>query len=1793
MERSVVIQVDDDDDDYDQRPLRDCGMYHDLCHSTGGQTSRTHNSQTEFERAKLNLKYVADRAELDTQEIELLRRDLEVKRRLQAAKIDFAMKEFELRNKGASAKSSKSLSVDSCSRREFDKYSDSCELKPQVPTYKEKVESWMKTQPGPDCEPNAQCRTQYPNVLGPGGNAMPVAFAYGPGLPEFKIDTFSGKPADWPEWYLSFKNLIHENPVLTDGQKLGYLRTYLGPEPRSKVFGLLLDASHYGQAMTELKNRYGNPALVIDDFIRRIRKWPNVRKVSDLPEYYTKVSQLYQMFKTMGYEADLKGKGLLSDLTDKIPDNMQEAWGRYVVTKGKGNPTVELFYNWLKEREEALRFTSLSAPQNEPKTDPKSKPNVKTLATDARVKQHCVFCEGDNHWVDGCAKFLAKSPPDRLAWYKTTGRCFLCSKTTHRSSGCFLKVRCSNCGKSHATMLHDAFQRPKSAPEQSTAVSSKDSKDPKFGVGVMNRVSSKVFLQTLPVKIHTPSGRIVETCAILDSGSQATLIQESFARDIGLNGPVSKLHVSGINDNGSQHRSKRLTFWVSNPVDRNQPLLKVNEAWTFDRPFNFPSRDASGEFTWPHVTDLNLRSVDSSEIMLLIGANVAHAHRQLEVREGPENLPIVVKTPLGWTAMGVDCSDHDSITDSLHLSINHAQIQSCDLEKKVERFWETENYGCKSESDKPYSLEDKRAEQILESTLRVTESGHFEVGMLWAESPPKLVNNRKLAEHQFNQTRKRLRKDLNKCGRYKNTVNGYITSGFARKMTPHEASQVTSQTYYLPHHAVINPKKPEKLRVVYNAASVYANSCLNDHLLTGPDLINNLIGVLMRFRCGSIAISADIMSMFHMVFVPKLFDADSLRFFWTEHPESDAPADVYQMLVHIFGAKSSPCCANYCLKRCALDNRGGDFSEEAITTVLRNFYVDDMCKAVDSVPHAIRLALELIKLTGTRGFKLTKWSSNNQDVLNAIENLDPDLDISTSVNLEMVEKSHNCRTLGMNCDMKRDVFFFESVSVENARTKREILSIASSIFDPLGLLSPFVLKAKLFLQSLWEKRLGWDDILTDEDLRLWLKWCSELQELSNICIPRCYWPLNFEHRTYVLHTFCDASEAAFAACVYLVVTSQNGDSHVSLVLSKTRVAPVKKRCLTLPRLELQAAVLGVRLHRTVIAELDLDISDSFFWTDSLIVLQYINSESKRLKTFVANRVSEIRASSNPEQWKFVPGNLNPADDCSRGLSLSQLNANHRWFNGPEFLLSNDPNDWPVQVHVPEVEVNDSELKRVVIAQSAFVHQGLVDVSEFSRLSRLLRVTAWSSRFVHNAKPQSDSRTGRLTVPELDGARLYWVKQAQSEYFAEEIAALASGKPISRNSRLKSLTPILVDGVLRVGGRLKHARIPFDSKHQVIIPHQHPIAKLLILEAHRNVNHEGPEHTIAELRQTYWITRVRTRVRMVIHDCFLCRLRRICARVPKMAQLPLARVHMGSVWSTTMCDYFGPLSVKRGRGREKRWVCIFTSLTVRAIHLEIAASLDTDAFIMALRRFIARRGKPKDLYCDNGTNFVGANSELKEALKSLDTGRIHDFLAEKGTEFHFSPPKGQHMNGAVERLVKSVKRSLDVVLRSHCVFEDTLHTFLCEVESILNSRPLTHVSTDPRDPEPLTPAHFLLGIASDASAIVQSSESDICSRKRWRHTQLLADHFWNRWRKEYLPSLTVTRKWTEEVPNLKVDDVVLINDNNEARGRWPLARVVEICPSSDGRVRVVKVKTPSGVLTRPVARLCLLEEAKRS
>ena len=422
-----------------------------------------------------------------------------------------------------------------------------------------------------------------------------------------------------------------------------------------------------------------------------------------------------------------------------------------------------------------------------------------------------------------------------------------------------------------------------------------------------------------------------------------------------------------------------------------------------------------------------------------------------------------------------------------------------------------------------------------------------------------------------------------------------------------------------------------------------------------------------------------------------------------------------------------------------------------------------------------------------------------------------------------------------------------------------------------------------------------------------------------------------------------------------------------------------------------------------------------------------------------------------------------------------------------------------------------------------------------------------------------------------------------------------------------LNPQLKNGLLIVGGRLVHAPVDENMKHPVILPYKHHVTDLVVQSYHENVGHMGQESVLSCLRNKFWVVKGRSAVRRTIRACKECARRNARPGEQLMANLPRDRITPGKPPFTYVgVDFFGPFEVKQGRSRVKRYGCLFTCLVVRAVHIEIAHSLDTDSMINALRRFISVRGRPEEIRSDQGTNFTSANKELQGIMSDKDEHKVNKFCLQRDIKWLFNPPAASHMGGVWERMIRLIRRILKATLKEQLVNDEVLSTVMAEVVYIINSRPLTRNSDSHLDDQPLTPNHLLHLRPFTRLSPGIFSKDDLLCRSAWRQAQYLADIFWRRWTREYLPTLLERKKWNVRKRNLRVGDVVLIADENHPRGAWPLARVVEVVIGRDGLVRSAKVKTTSTVatrsrrkrkeevntstviLTRPIAKLCLLE-----
>ncbi|KAK7884399.1 hypothetical protein WMY93_027522 [Mugilogobius chulae] len=531
---------------------------------------------------------------------------------------------------------------------------------------------------------------------------------------------------------------------------------------------------------------------------------------------------------------------------------------------------------------------------------------------------------------------------------------------------------------------------------------------------------------------------------------------------------------------------------------------------------------------------------------------------------------------------------------------------------------------------------------------------------------------------RLNHLKRKLQRNQDYKEQYIKFMEEIIESGNAEQV---DDEGCEGETWYIPHHGVRHSKKPENLRVVFDCSAEFKGSSLNAHLLTGPDLLNGLLGILLRFRQHPVAMLCDVEKMFHQFHVAKE-DRNFLRFLWWKGGDLNSRPSEFRMKVHLFGAASSPGCANYGLKHLAKEY--STVLPEGSQFILRDFYVDDGLTSVESTAQAIKLAMEATDICAKGGLRLHKFISNDRAVIDSIPEAERapnvrDLDLSFE-NLPLE------RALGVQWNVEADEFTFLVNLKMQPATRRGILSTVASLYDPLGFVAPVLLKAKGILQEMCRHGIAWDDSISKELLPQWIKWKEELVDLTRISISRTYVPSGFGRILKIeLHHFSDASTRGYGQCSYIRFKNERGDVHCTLAMGKSRVAPLK--VTTIPRLELTAAVVAVQASALLKRELLFQDMTEYFWTDSCVVLGYIKNEARRFHTFVANRVQKIHSASATEQWRYVPTEENPADHASRGLTPKELLASN-WLSGPKFLWERElvmPND-----KIPEISIQDPE-----------------------------------------------------------------------------------------------------------------------------------------------------------------------------------------------------------------------------------------------------------------------------------------------------------------------------------------------------------------------------------------------------------------------------------------------------------------------------------------------------------------------
>ena len=1108
----------------------------------------------------------------------------------------------------------------------------------------------------------------------------------------------------------------------------------------------------------------------------------------------------------------------------------------------------------------------------------------------------------------------------------------------------------------------------------------------------------------------------------------------------------------------------------------------------------------------------------------------------------------------------------------------------------MKKFWDLEHIGIEPDSDSKFTLKEQQVLDHMKSVTRYDPKiKRWWTKLLWQANPTELGNNlercRRIAKHLYATSAKQGRLDL-----VEDAFLEFFTNDFAEFVDPPASDLPCS---YIPTHAVFRfDKSTTRTRIVMNCSSItQSGKSLNSLLPAGPCLLQDFPQILMRFRAKKYAFATDISKMFLQILM-DFEDRDYQRFIFIDKQGRERHG---RMKCLVFGSVSSPFQSIYCILQLAqLFEREFPLAKMHLDL---NLYVDDIIGSCDTIEEAQVATEQLRKLLLKANFHTHKWSANDTDVLKHIP-----------VAVQSTEQV--TKVLGQVWNIADDTFKFSFTSLTTEEiesptdTKRTFLRKVAKMFDPLGFISPFVLCIKLLFQNLWLEEKDWDDNLGQECQAQWNRLKSQIPKISELSIPRkLFREGQVTNRTLVV--FCDASESAYAACVYLVTEYTQGLNSSELVFSKARVAPVrfggKKMTpeLSIVRLELLGMEVGANILtyvRNGLAPFYGKLNVACF-TDSQINLYRLQTGSGSFKTWVGNRLKKIENLTSSSEWRHVKSQQNSADIASRGTAqVQELISSSLWWKGPDFL-SRPQAEWPQPLKV-KVKTDDPEAKFPNLDAELFVTQAMLTlqseifeklVKRFSSWKKLQKLFLCILRMSHPKHKKFRKQPRSVEEDRMIDQFLFLISQRR--HFFEEMTAVQNKLSVDKSSSLVKHSLIVDElGFLRTITRFDYSHVKeFEERRPIVLAHHCPIVELYVLHLHDKFYHAGPTFIMGMLNREFYLVHGKKEVKRILLKCFHrgC-LKPVALGDQQMAPLPATRIDNMTCYHNVSVDLFGPIVIKAHENNDKVtkkvYGCIFTCLVSRGIHLELMPSMGTDAFLDAFRKFCARKGCPTEMYSDNALYFKAADKELRALFSSISWSKISNYAREKGITWTFSVPLAPFKNGVTERLVQTVKRPLRKLLAGHLMTFSQLEVILIEIEAMVNCRPLAELAQT--GTKVLTPSELHIGRPLSILPLPKKAPT-LNYTAHWKRRKLLMQKFWSIWQHEYLNSFRIRKRWTNPRELDLLHKLVITNDK-ASFNEWKIGRIIRILPSKDNLVRNVEVLLPNGPLIRPIQQLSLIE-----
>jgi hypothetical protein len=1582
--------------------------------------------------------------------------------------------------------------------------------------------------------------------------------------------------------------------------------------------------AHPTSILKKLDNFYGVKGNAVRHHLQLIQRSPRINKVNNreaILNLFASVKQYALLCRQNNQSFELTAESTILIIESKLHDDQINHW-RSWASKNGYIAGVDAIIAYLEDQlrqiqqrvstqtksvPEQVFATAVTGGQISAETSGNSSRSSRNSRKGSKSKRplKCYSCR-EEHPFWKCPQLCKVPVAERIELVKALKVCGNCLKAKrHKTENCpneGIKCPVLNCQiqKLHPILHGHSDDQVKDLLYLNVHT-----------VLAVNPKNVETRFKIVPGHVVAANGEHLPITVMYDTGSSISLSEMSLLERAGWPSKSYELSMKWTSDIIRTESNARRHDVIFIPYGRKKQITLRNITAVSN--LNLPDQSQDGRAlsgAFPYLKNVPIPSYDLQKPQILLG--ISHNRFmacQQSIKDPIGDGPIAELSELGWTISGsYEAFNYEAIRDPRVFGYTcvHGKLSSDESVDKIieliKHYFSQDSLAIKDKRVSCMSAEDKKGSAIIENTLRYSpEAKRYEVGLLWSNDNIKMPNNYTMACNRLQSAESRLKK----LGLEELVIKQFkdeIASRQLVKVTREEIAK-NPRANFVPGFIVFNKNKvPPKPRWVNDTAAECRNISLNSQLLKGPDNLVPLPQALCSLRKGAFAILADVKKMFNQIMLRKE-DQFSQLALWRDCDNSREP-EIYRQTRVIFGPKCSPSLAN------AVRIRHAECSmakyPEAASAALNQMYMDDVLDSRDSLEEMKKVSLDLIAMFDEISWELTQFQSNSLEVLQVL----PKERVSESMHDLAVDKEEPLITkvLGMFYDPKKDAFMFKlnddkllkKCQVDDYHpTRKEMISLVMRVYDPLGLISHFHVHGRLVLQEMCRHGIDWKKRVPDEIYTLWQRWLKCFESISRLAIPRRFAPVNLSESKVTLHLFVDASQDAYACCVYIRVEFQC-QVHVRLIAGKARVAPIKH--MTIPKLELNAAVMGARmLNSTKEWMRNIDFKDYTAWSDSITVLRWLYAPHIRHKQYVAPRIAEIQELTSIKSWRYVPTDVNVADLATKWLDIDYSDPSHPWHIGPEFLYKPD-SEWPqmpqdfsryLTDEVPASKNHETVMILRPLKETNPWQAGiLTSVSSRIRADwetyRSVVATAFSIAKLWKAGKLNDFKPQEVHSNEdLDEAEEYIIREIQKATLYEEYEKLTKKRTISASSKLHNLAAFMCPkGIIRARTRLPE-RLPYSTRFPAILPNVHETTDAIVKYYHLKHKHVGDGAIIGSIRTKYWIISTKRAVRRARARCVFCIMKRAKPEMPEIGQLPDCRVDpTNKPFFYTGVDCFGPFEVYIGRSRRKKtvWMIIFTCLITRGVFLEVLDEMSTNNVITVIEKLWARRGPIGHFFSDNGRNFLGAANLLENEL-------FQHKMQEKRIKWHFQPPYAPHFGGVWERLIKDVKRALEGSVGKFPIPRLALESALAQIESNMNDRPLTDVPITPDDLEPLTPNLLISGYSNHPFMSNHDiTIDDLVSKKYVRCAKAVVQAYMKRWTHEVLPEIARHRVTGNQKIRLKENDVVIYVDPTKSPSEWERGVISRIYKGPDKGVRVADIRLSNGDIIegRAVSRLAKLD-----